>query len=83
MPSKKRSPAHSITFAQQRDATAADCDALIGILSTVAEQVRAGDLGAFERMFMAGGTEEGDAKIHELRERLILRYVHREDARDG
>ena len=35
---------------------------------------------AFERFWIEGGTEEGDAKIEAIREYMVIRYLYRYEA---
>jgi hypothetical protein len=74
-PGSSGRPEAKLTFAERKEQTAKDCEAFAGMVAEVAAAVRQGDLKAFERFFIEGGTEEGDAKVEELRERLVLRYV--------
>ncbi len=69
----------TFTFAQRKEAAAADCEAVAKMLTDVAAEVRAGDIEAFERFWLDGGTEEGDAKVLEVRERLLLRYLFKHE----
>lgn len=66
-----------ITFDEQKRRTAEDCDALSEMIKEVGASARQGNVDAFERFFIEGGTHEGDAKINELLDRLCLRYVVR------
>jgi len=66
-----------ITFEEHKTKTAEDCDAFAEIIKEVGSSVRAGNLNAYEKFFIVGGTEEGDAKINELLERLMIRFVVR------
>ncbi len=68
-----------MSFAEYKEATAKDCEAMAKYITDLAAQVRDGDLKAFETFWIEGGTEEGDAKVLELRERLILRYLYRRE----
>lgn len=68
-----------ITFEEHKKATAEDCDAFAAMVAGVAKSVREGNMKAFETFFLEGGTEEGDAKMLELRERILLRYCVRHD----
>lgn len=68
-----------MSFADHKEATAKDCEAIAKIITDLAAQVREGDLGAFEAFWIEGGTEEGDAKIMALRENLTLRYLYRRE----
>lgn len=69
-----------MTFAEHKDQTAGDCDAFAKMVSNLAAQVRKGDTKAFERFFIEGGTEDGDAKLDELHQRLVFRFLFREEA---
>lgn len=69
----------SVTFSEHKEQTANDCEQVAKMLTDLAKQVREGNLKAFEGWWIEGGTEEGDAKIQELRERIVLRYLHREE----
>jgi hypothetical protein len=63
------------------DITANDMVSVADLIKTAADDVRAGDIDAFRRMFIEGGTEEGDARINYLRELLLCRFAHREEQR--
>jgi hypothetical protein len=69
--------AGSITFAEHKNATAQDCEAIAETLKNLAAAVREGNMTAFEEFWIEGGTEEGDAKIKAMRELIIMRYLHR------
>lgn len=69
-----------ITFAEHKERTAKDCEDVAGWITSLAQKVRAGNMDAFERFWVEGGTEEGDAKIVEIRERIVLRYFARKEA---
>jgi len=66
-----------MTFAEHKEQTAKDCEAIADIMTKLAAACREGDMAQFEGMWLAGGTEEGDAKIAALREMIMLRYVFR------
>jgi hypothetical protein len=66
-----------MTFAEHKDQTAKDCEAIAKIMTDLAATCREGNMAAFEGMWLAGGTEEGDAKINALREMILLRYGFR------
>lgn len=68
-----------MTFEEHKETTAKDCEGVAQVLTDLAKAVCHGDLKAFERFWFEGGTEEGDAKIQQIRESLMLRYVVRED----
>lgn len=68
-----------MTFEEHKMKTAEDCDALAEMIKQVGTSVRAGNLDAYEKFFIEGGTEEGDSKINELMERLLLRFVVRRE----
>jgi hypothetical protein len=68
------------TFADHKEQTAKDLEYLIEMLTELAAEVREGNMKKWEEFWWAGGTEEGDAKIHHLREMLLLRYAHREES---
>ena len=68
-----------MTFQEHKETTATDCEEIVKALTTLAAQVREGDMSAFEKFWIEGGTEEGDAKINSLRELLILRYAYRSE----
>lgn len=68
----------SISFTEHRDSTAADIDAVIEQLQALATQVRDGDVSAFSRWWIEGGTEDGDATISRVRELLVIRFMYRE-----
>ena len=69
----------TITFEEHKIKTAEDCEALAEIIKEIGTSVRAGNLDAYEKFFIEGGTKEGDAKINELLERLLLRFVVRKE----
>ena len=69
----------ALTFAEHKEQTAKDCEAIADILTKLAAACREGDMGQFERMLIEGGTEEGDAKIAAIREIAVLRYMHRSE----
>ena len=82
MPEQKESEAPigpPTTFAEFRDRTADDLDRVVELIQEVAEDVRQGDMGVFEAFWIEGGTEEGDARIHAIRQMLIFRYAKRHD----
>ena len=68
-----------MNFTEHKEATAADCEAIAKIFADAAENVRSGDMKAFEQLLIEGGTEEGDCKLAALREIAIMRYAHREE----
>jgi len=63
-----------MTFVEHKEQTAQDCEQIATIMTDLAVQVREGDMAQFEAMWFTGGTEEGDAKIHQLRELILLRH---------
>lgn len=69
----------TFTFAQHKEKTAEDLEAVAAEFSKCASQVREGNMEAFEKFIIEGGTEEGDAKLDQHREMLIIRYVFRSD----
>ena len=69
-----------ITFAELKTKTAEDCEAVAAMITELAGQVREGNMAAFEAFWIRGGTEEGDAKIADIRERLVLRYMVKAEA---
>ncbi len=69
----------SITFAEFKEETAEDCESFNKILSELANKVREGNLEEFEKFWISGGTEEGDAKIFKLRELIVLRYFNKKE----
>lgn len=71
------------TFAAHKERTAKDCEQAAEMLIALARDVREGNMKAFEQFWMEGGTEEGDAKIHMMREILIIRYLAREEKLQG
>lgn len=79
MSKSKLAAAPGSAFVVHRDTTAADCEAIAKSVTELAATVRQGDLKAFERFWIEGGTEEGDAKICSLRETIVLRYLCREE----
>lgn len=68
-----------ITFQDHKEITAADCETIAKLITDLAARVRDGDVKAFERFWIEGGTEEGDAKVCGLRELIVMRYLSRED----
>jgi hypothetical protein len=68
-----------MTFADHKEITAKDCEAVADDLKQLAGRIREGDLGSFVRYWLEGGTEEGDAKIQATREMIVLRYFAREE----
>lgn len=68
-----------MTFKEHKESTASDCEAVAKMLTDLAADIREGNFQAFERWWWEDGTEEGDPKIAEIRERLILRYVFRQE----
>jgi hypothetical protein len=50
------------------------------MLSELISHVKQGDMKAFERFWIEGGTEEGDARIFQVREILLLRYMVRDES---
>lgn len=66
-----------MAFVEHRDKIVEDLIAVREILDKLIEDVKVGDLAAFERFWIRGGTEEGDAKILYLRQLLVLRFVNR------
>lgn len=69
-----------ITFAEHKELTAKDCEQVAEIIRSLAVDVREGNLASFEKFWVEGGTEEGDAKINPIREMLILRYYNRAES---
>ncbi len=65
-------------FKEHKEQTAHDCEQVAEILTGLAAEIREGNMTAFEAFWLEGGTEEGDAKILDIRERLILRYMVRQ-----
>jgi hypothetical protein len=68
------------TFEGHKAKTVADIREVIKLLEALATRVQEGDMKAFEKFWIEGGTEEGDAKIDAIRQMLILRYVCREES---
>jgi len=68
-----------MNFAEHKEETAKDCEAVAEMLTELAAQVREGDMDAFIQFWFAGGTEEGCSKLSEIRERMILRFAHRSE----
>lgn len=67
------------TFSEHKERTAADCEFVAKQLTELASTIRAGNMKAFEKFWMEGGTEEGDAEIQSVRERIVLRFLYREE----
>lgn len=70
---------NSITFQEHKEQTALDCEKIAQYLNELAIQIREGNLMAFNKWWIEGGTEEGDAIIESIREMIVLRYLYRED----
>lgn len=68
-----------ISFIEHKKITCDDLRCLINILEDLIKEVEEGNIEAFERFWIEGGTEEGDAKIFTIREQLILRYFYRKE----
>lgn len=68
-----------MTFLEHKEITITDCEEIIKSIQDVINKIKDGDIGAFERFWLEGGTEEGDAKIFALRELIVLRYAHRQE----
>lgn len=68
-----------ITFQEHKEKTVEDLDALCEMIQEVKKSVSEGNMSAFETFFIEGGTPEGDAKISELNQRLVLRFIVRGD----
>lgn len=68
------------TFAEHKEQTAKDLEALIEMLTELAAEVREGNMKKWEEFWWSGGTEEGDAQINQLRELLVFRYAYREES---
>ena len=64
---------------EHQEQTASDCEEVAKMITNLAESVRRGNLLEFEAFFWRGGTPEGDSKIQDLRQRLILRYSVRQE----
>ena len=72
-----------MTFAEHKEQTAKDCEAIANIITELAAACREGDMAKFEGMWLTGGTEEGDAGIVEMRELILLRYSYRAEHIDS
>lgn len=68
-----------ISFIEHRNQTVDDLKVFIDCAEQIVEKIRQGDVKAFERFIIEGGTEEGDAKIIQMLQLLILRYLSREE----
>lgn len=68
-----------MTFSEHKEETAKDCEQVASALTELAKQAREGNLKAFEGFWIEGGTEEGDSKIQQLRELIVMRYFFREE----
>ena len=66
-----------MTFAEHKEITAKDCEEIAKHLTELAKIVREGNMDAFEKYWIEGGTEEGDANIFSTRELIIMRYAYR------
>lgn len=66
-----------MTFSEHKEQTAKDIEEVAKMLTALAAQVREGDMDAFVKFWLQGGTEEGDPKIDAVHEMLILRYACR------
>ena len=73
-------PSRCSTFTQHRDTTVSDLESVAAMLSELISHVKQGDMKAFERFWIEGGTEEGDARIFQVREILLLRYMVRDES---
>lgn len=68
-----------ITFAEHKASTASDLRQFGQMIEELATTCEEGNLATYEEFWISDGTAEGDAKIWELRERLVLRYVYRQE----
>lgn len=68
-----------MTLEEHKETTAKDCEAIAKEITDLAAVVRTGDLKAFERFWIEGGTPEGDGKINYLIELVVIRYAFREE----
>lgn len=68
-----------MTFTKHVEQTIDDLNEFIKYIKTISDKVLEGDVRSFERFMIEGGTEEGDAKILQIRELLILRYMSRDE----
>ena len=68
-----------MTFDEHKEITAADCEMIGEMMTDLASQCRNGHMASFERMWIEGGTEEGDSRIAALRELIVLRYLKRSE----
>jgi len=59
------------TFVEHRDKTVADLESVATMLGALIDEVKQGDVKAFDRFWIQGGTEEGDATIFRVREMLL------------
>jgi hypothetical protein len=72
-----------MNFAQQKDITVADCEAIAKELNELIQKIKEGDLDAFVKFWIEGGTAEGDARINQIQEIIALRFIHRENERNS
>lgn len=72
-----------MTFEEHKKQTADDCRQFAAMVTKLADTVEEGNMKEFEKFFFEGGTEEGDAKIFQLRELVLLRYAYREEKLDS
>lgn len=66
-----------MTFQEHKEITIADLSAIQGLIEELKNRVAEGDMAAFEKFWIEGGTAEGDAKICSIRENLFMRYFYR------
>lgn len=67
------------TFAELKEVTASDCETVAKSIMELAGKIREGNFQAFEEFWLEGGTAEGDAKIFQVREMLIIRYAYKKE----
>jgi hypothetical protein len=69
-----------LTFAEHRETTAKDLEAIAEEFTKLAAVVREGNMKAVEDMFLGDEDKrEDDSKIVKLREIFVLRYFHRQE----
>lgn len=68
-----------LAFSEFKEETAKDCEEVAKWLNELAKNIRDGDMKAFEKFWIEGGTEEGDAKIADIHQRIVLRYLAKQE----
>lgn len=72
-----------MTFAEHKEQTATDLEAIAAEFTKLAAKVREGDMKAFENMFFVTEVGDGGAptggRLSNLEELIVLRYYFREE----